>query len=193
MRIERIGMTLALGLGLGVALNAGSAWAQAQHNGSYVEPSLRTGVALEALDQNGHQRTFTELSGKQGLIVAYGRRVDQCAVCQERLAQLDKAQPDFAQEGFNLAAVTPDSPEALMRFASRRRLGIALLSDPDLETLKATAFDEEGEHGHDADRPAVALLGADGRVLASLTEADLRAGGVREAVMAMVHSTQAAP
>lgn len=171
---------------IGLAVSPVAALAQNTY-----DSSLRVGSALEVLDENGHQRNFTELAGKQGLIVAYGRQVDRCPVCQERLAQLNGAQTSFSKEGFNLAVVTPDSPEALKRFSSRRKLGIPLLSDPELETLKALSFYEGAEHRHDGDQPVVAVLDANGRLVASLSEAQLRGADVPEAVMAATHGQAA--
>lgn len=182
MRTSRLALVALMTAAAAIGFLARPAQAQAL-DGSYDEPALRVGSALDVLDQNGRQRNFTDLRGKQGLIVAYGRQVDSCAVCQQRLAQLNASEPDFAKEGFHLAVITPDSPDVLMRFASRRKIGVPLLSDPDFESLKALSFHEDGEHHHDPDAPALALLDSEGRLLGSVSEADLRGTDIRGAVL----------
>lgn len=151
--------------------------------------SAATVSAIESIDQSGRRRTFTELKGKQGLIVAFGRSADWCPICQARLIELNKAEPDFAKEGFNLAAVTGDKPDALARFAGRRSISFPLLADPELEIAQNFGVIEaEGPHAHDnGDRPALLIIDADGVIRGALKEADLKDRGIVEAIMAVMH------
>lgn len=187
MRRFLIGLCAALSL-----LQLGVTGAHAQRSPD--EP-LRTGSPVEGLDASHTRRSFTDLKGKQGLIVAFGRSADWCPICQRRLVELNQAAPTLRDQGYGVAGITYDDADTLAAFTKRRAISYPLLSDSAGKAAAALGAEEPADtklHTHDAgDRAAVLVIGPDGIIHGVLHEKDLANQGVMEALMAMMETMDA--
>lgn len=59
-----------------------------------------------------------------------------CPYCSVQLAGLQEAMPELEKLGYQLLAISTDSPEALRESAVKENLGYTLLSDADLQVAK---------------------------------------------------------
>lgn len=181
----------------GMALAVVLAWPAGAHGQSNIDEGLRTGSPVEGLDASHTRRSFTDLKGKQGLIVAFGKSADWCPICQRRLVELNQAAPQLRAQGYGLAGVTYDDPDKLASFTQRRAISYPLLADSSGAIAGAYGAAEPGDsklHVHDTgDRPALLIIGPDGVIRGSLKEKDLAKQGVMEALMAMVEAMDASP
>lgn len=168
---------------------------QAQAQSSRDEP-LRTGSPVEGLDASHTRRSFTDLKGKQGLIVAFGKSADWCPICQRRLVELNSAAPYLREQGYGVAGITYDDAGTLAAFSKRRAISYPLLSDSAGKAAAALGAEEPADpklHSHEAgDRAAVLIIGPDGIIHGVLKEKDLAKQGVMEAVMAMMEAMDGA-
>ncbi len=174
-----------------VMLSAGGAYAQASP-----DEVLRTGSPVEGLDASRTRRSFTDLKGKQGLIVAFGKSADWCPVCQRRLLELNAAAPHLREKGYGVAGITYDDAGTLAAFTKRRAISYPLLADTAGAAAAALGAEEPADsklHLHDAgDRPAVLIIGPDGVIHGVLKEKDLAKQNVMDALMAMMEAMDAA-
>ena len=180
---------------LGVALGVAMLWPAESQGQASPDEALRTGSPVEGLDASHVRRSFTDLKGKQGLIVAFGKSADWCPICQRRLVELNQAAPQLRAQGYGLAGVTYDDPDKLAKFTERRAISYPLLADSAGAIATAYGAAEPGDsklHVHDAgDRPALLIIGPDGVIRGSLKEKDLADQGVMEAIMVMTEAMDA--
>ncbi|CAN5332649.1 peroxiredoxin-like family protein [soil metagenome] len=87
-------------------------------------------------DMNGKSVNLQELAGrKQSILVFY--RGGWCPYCNLHLAELQTIEPDILAAGYQIIAISPDSPESLRASADKNKLNYVLLSDHDGELIKA--------------------------------------------------------
>ncbi len=92
--------------------------------------------SMSLLDINGKKADLQELVGlKQTIIVFY--RGGWCPYCNLHLAELQTIEPDILAAGYQIIAISPDSPESLRASADKNKLNYILLSDSDAELIKA--------------------------------------------------------
>lgn len=90
--------------------------------------------ALVSLE--GKATTAKKVSmGKPTVFVFY--RGGWCPFCNRHLAALAKSHKELMELGFQLVAVTPDSPEELKKTLGKEKLDYQLLSDSSAATMKA--------------------------------------------------------
>ncbi len=123
---------------------------------------------LEAQDQLGRDRSFSELVGASGLVLYFARSVDWCPYCQAQAIHLNERMDDFLERGYGVAMVTTDTVAETAAFAARRDIRFSLLSDPDSEIIAAwnqldPAF-EEGSRNYGLPYPTTYVLNASGEV-----------------------------
>ena len=98
-------------------------------------------------DNGGKERSLGELTEDRKLIVFFypaamtpGCTKEACDF-RDNIAELQDA-------GYNVVGVSPDTPEQLSRFAEKEGLTYPLLSDPELDVLKAYgAYGEKKLYG----------------------------------------------
>ena len=133
------------------------------------------------------------LGGKPTVLVFY--RGGWCPFCNLQLSELRKLLPDLAKYGFQLIAVSPDSPEALSKSLAQQPLEYQLVSDRRALLMQAFGIgykvDAEtlaklGEYGIDLEQasggqnhkglpvPAVFVLDAEGLVQFAYVNPDYR-------------------
>ncbi|MFZ4855561.1 MAG: peroxiredoxin-like family protein [Desulfuromonadaceae bacterium] len=102
-----------------------------------VQPILVGQVFPKAL-LKGIDGTAMDLSAllteKPSILIFY--RGGWCKYCNEQLSQLQALVPEFDRLGFQLLAISPDSPEQLKKTAEKLQLGYRLLSDNDANLIR---------------------------------------------------------
>ena len=92
--------------------------------------------SISLLDINGKPVDLQELAGrKQSILVFY--RGGWCPYCNLHLADLQTIEPDILAAGYQIVAISPDSPESLSASVEKNKLNYILLSDNDAELIKA--------------------------------------------------------
>lgn len=108
---------------------------------AYAKGSVKVGDtiphSLQLKDQNGKQRSFSDLSGKNGLVLAFLRSVEWCPYCQEQVIELNKNKQKFQDLGYNVATVSYDKVEHMTKFVTKNKPSITLLSDPASDSIRA--------------------------------------------------------
>jgi len=74
------------------------------------------------------------LAQKPTVLVIY--RGNWCVYCQKQLADLKRIQPDLMTLGYQIVAVSPDSPQELQKSIAGRNLDYVLLSDTHMDAAK---------------------------------------------------------
>ncbi|MBI1187784.1 MAG: redoxin domain-containing protein [Alphaproteobacteria bacterium] len=134
--------------------------------------------AVAAQDQAGAQRTFAQLTGRNGLVLVFTRSADWCPYCQAQLIGLESVRGEIEQRGWRLASVSTDDVAKLARFSQMRAIGFPMLSDAPSRLVRA--FDivdpayPPGHARHGLPVPTIFFLSPQGEVLARLGEADYR-------------------
>ncbi|MFD2932818.1 peroxiredoxin-like family protein [Spirosoma flavum] len=131
-------------------------------------------VHLQTLDGKSIS-LLSEIAKKPTLLVFY--RGGWCPYCSRQLAELRTLEPDLEKMGYQLIAVSTDSPENLKSTLDKNHLNYTLLSDADVTAAKAfgLAFKapisysstlEKGSNGKNTEKllpvPAVFLLNQQG-------------------------------
>jgi peroxiredoxin len=83
---------------------------------------------ITLLDVSGKKINLLELaSQKPSVIVFY--RGGWCPYCNLHLSELQTIEPDIIKAGYQIIAISPDSPESLQASVSKNKLNYILLSD----------------------------------------------------------------
>ena len=86
-------------------------------------------------DQNGEMKALADYRGKKVLLYFYPR--DNTGGCTKQAKAYTEMAEDFAKAGVVIIGVSKDSVASHKRFEEKQELGITLLSDPELEVIKA--------------------------------------------------------
>ena len=86
-------------------------------------------------DQNGDVRRLSDYRGQTVVLYFYPR--DNTAGCTKQACGFTELRPQFEEKGAVVLGVSKDTVASHKRFEQRRELGITLLSDPELEVIKA--------------------------------------------------------
>ena len=87
-------------------------------------------------DLEGEEIEISELTKrKPSIIVLY--RGGWCPYCNTHLAELNEIEEQINDLGFQVLAVSPDSPEELNKTKEKGELGYSLLSDADMNLAQA--------------------------------------------------------
>lgn len=155
------------------------------------------------------RRLHQVLAGKPALLVFY--RGGWCPYCNLQLSELRHLEPELAQQGVQLVAISPDNPEHLRKTLDQTPLEYTLLSDAEAraitafgvafevdagtrEKYRAYGIDLDAQSGHDHHAlpvPSVFLIDSDGTVQFNYSHPDYRTRVplrlVRAAVEAVVN------
>ena len=99
---------------------------------------LETGVKAPAFslpDQNGVVHTLEEYAGKKVVLYFYPK--DNTAGCTAQACGFASLYPQFTEQGAVVLGVSKDSVASHKKFEEKYGLPFTLLSDPELETIKA--------------------------------------------------------
>lgn len=91
-------------------------------------------VAVRTLD-NKEVRLASLTKGKRTVLIFY--RGGWCPFCNMHLSELGAAKAEFTKMGYQVVAVTPDSPEELNKTLDKSHLDFTLISDSKADAMKA--------------------------------------------------------
>ncbi|ACU60499.1 peroxiredoxin-like family protein [Chitinophaga pinensis] len=97
-------------------------------NGEKIPKAILTDLSGKKFDLN------KAVSEKPTVLVFY--RGGWCPYCSRQLSGLQQAAPDLEKLGYQLIAISTDTPEELMQSATKEKLDYTLLSDADLSLSK---------------------------------------------------------
>lgn len=166
----------------------------ATNNENNLGPAIGTKIphALTAQDQEDKARTFENLTGKNGLVVAFVRSADWCPYCKKQLIDLQKgAYAQLLEKEYNLIGISYDSVEKIANFAHRKDIKYTLLSDQDSEIIKAFGILNEkyapGDSGYGIPHPIVVITDNTGTITAKLYEEGYKKRPQVEAILSAVN------
>lgn len=81
-----------------------------------------------------HTTLESVLKGKKTVLIFY--RGGWCPFCNAHLAELAKIEADVRAKGFQIVAVSPDTPSELTKTMDKKHLTYTLLSDSTAEAMK---------------------------------------------------------
>lgn len=112
--------------------------------------------------------------GENGTVIAFVRSADWCPFCKMQLIDLNAAAAPLAASGWQLAALSYDSPAVLEAFATEHMLDFALLSDQGSDAIRAFNLLNEdmqpASRAYGIPHPAVIFIRNDGTIAAVLRE-----------------------
>ena len=86
-------------------------------------------------DQNGRIHTLEQYKGKKVILYFYPR--DNTAGCTRQACGFAERNPQFYAKGAVVLGISKDSVTSHQKFAAKYSLPFAILSDTELETIKA--------------------------------------------------------
>ena len=86
-------------------------------------------------DQNGTMHTLEEYRGKKVVLYFYPK--DNTAGCTKQACGFGELYPQFVEKGAVVIGISKDSTASHVKFAEKYSLPFILLSDPELEAIKA--------------------------------------------------------
>jgi peroxiredoxin len=92
--------------------------------------------ALTLPDVSGTSVSLAELVGKRQTVLIFYRG-GWCPYCNVHLAELQSIENDVLQAGYQIVALSPDSPEMLKASVEKHTLRYTLLSDSKTEAARA--------------------------------------------------------
>lgn len=109
------------------------------------------------------------LYGKKGLVLVLFRSADWCPYCKKHLIEINQWAEKIAQQGFQIAAISYDSPEILQQFKVKAGISFTLLADVDHRTVKNYGVLNEKyqpDHRHyGIPHPGVLVIDKEGKLL----------------------------
>jgi len=86
-------------------------------------------------DADGHEVTLSSLRGQRVIIYFYPAAMTPG--CTKQACDFRDSKQDLSDAGYAVLGISPDAPAKLAKFRDRDGLTFPLLSDPDLEVLRA--------------------------------------------------------
>ena len=86
-------------------------------------------------DKNGKKYSIKDFSGKKTVLYFYPR--DNTPGCTRQACAFAGAYSEFQRKGVNVVGISKDSADSHRKFAEKYFLPFVILSDPDLEAIKA--------------------------------------------------------
>jgi len=151
--------------------------------------------AFSARDSSGKLQSLRSLAGPKGTVVLFFRSAEWCPYCKAQLIDVNaRGAAVIKERGFGMAALSYDSPAVLAKFAAERGIAFPLLSDPQSKVIDGWQL-RDPQYKADSraagvPRPAIFIIGRDGRIKARLMEDDYRKRPQVEAVLAAVEATR---
>ena len=139
------------------------------------------------LDQAGKPRAFSDLMGRNGLVLMFNRSADWCPYCQAQLIDMNSGVVEIEKRGYRIAALSYDSPEILQAFTVKRHIAYTFLSDPKSEVIDLYKLRDPqyppGNRAYGVPRPIIFILDRDAVIKAKLYEESYK---VRPPVTAVI-------
>ncbi len=155
----------------------------------------------------GQTVNLRAMAGKQPLLIVFYRG-SWCPYCSRHLAELQEIQPELSKLGFQIVAISPDSPENARKNAESAKLSFTLLSDSSMAAATAfgVAFEADeamlkslgsynidieaasGQKHHLLPVPAVFFTGTNGKITYSYVNPDYTKRLEKELLLAAAKS-----
>ncbi|OIV36639.1 peroxiredoxin [Mangrovactinospora gilvigrisea] len=124
-----------------------------------------TAPAFTLSDADGKQVSLADHAGRRTVVYFYPRALTPG--CTKQACDFTDNLQVFADAGYDVIGISPDTPEKLAKFRDTENLKVTLLADPEKEVLKAYgAFGEKKNYGkviQGVIRSTI-VVGEDGRV-----------------------------
>jgi peroxiredoxin len=141
-----------------------------------VQPSIDVGPTigsqmpeLVALDKSGKQQVLSDVMGEKGAVIVLFRSADWCPFCKAHLRELNNEARKFKKLGYEVSAISYDSPKILKGFARAEKIKFGLLSDQKVTTFKAlnvvNKMYQPGDRHYGIPYPGVIVLDSEGKVI----------------------------
>ena len=140
--------------------------------GQKIDTSFRVQVVR---DGGVKEMTFAELLTRPTILSVYMR--NNTPSCDRQNSSLANHAAKFDRAGYNLIALSRETPGSLLRYAQKKQLSYTLVSDPNDQFARAAdAVVQKSMYGRAFVGPARAafVLGQDGTVLAVVPKVDTR-------------------
>lgn len=86
-------------------------------------------------DKSGNKRSLSEFLGKKVVVYFYPK--DNTPGCTRQACAFAESYSGFKEKGVEVIGISKDSVESHVKFAEKYGLSFVLLSDPELEAIKA--------------------------------------------------------
>jgi len=103
-----------------------------------------------------------ELSGESTVVIFY--RGGWCPYCNVHLSELASIEGELKELGYQIVAISPDTPKALGKSREKQELGYRLLSDSEYEGMKAFGIGFEHKRRGMLPVPSVFLVNPEGQI-----------------------------
>lgn len=145
---------------------------------------------FSAIDSSGKTRNLASITGRKGVVLVFFRSAKWCPYCQAQLKDLRTLQPELAQRGYTLAALSYDAPQVLADFAQRQGIGYTLLSDQQSRQIDAFGLRDpqypKDSFAYGVPKASVMVINAKGVVRQRLTTEDYKIRPSNQAILAAV-------
>lgn len=147
-------------------------------------------ASFAARDVSGKARNYASIRGKKGTVLVFVRSAKWCPFCQAQMKDLKGARAALGQRGYNLAAISYDSPEVLAGFARAQGIDYLLLSDGgskmiDLFGLRDPQY-APGSFADGVPKPAILVIDAKGKLLKKMVSSDYKVRPTNAKILAAV-------
>lgn len=125
-------------------------------------------------DRSDAAKTFADVTGEKGIVLAFVRSAAWCPFCQAQLKDLQSIAAPLAERGYALASISYDAPKVLEKFAVKYGIQYQMLSDKG--SVMIDAFDirdpqyKAGSFAFGVPKPAIFIVDSSGVVRAKLAE-----------------------
>lgn len=188
-----------MGLGAkGLALLAALLFsAPALAEGIDIGPEVGANIpkAFAVRDQSDAAKTFGDITGEKGVVIAFVRSAAWCPYCQAQLKDLQAIAGPLAAKGYPLVSISYDAPDVLARFAANHKITYTMLSDKGSVVIDAFKIRDpqykEGTFAFGVPKPVVFIVDKSGIVRAKLAEESYKTRPQIAAIVAVVDGVAA--
>lgn len=172
-------------------LASAAAWAESIDIGPKIGAAIPASFSVH--DQSDAAKTFSEITGDKGVVIAFVRSAAWCPFCQAQLRDLQTVAEPLAKRGFSLVSISYDAPEVLAKFAAKHGISYQMLSDKG--SVMIDAFDirdpqyKEGSFAFGVPRPVIFIVDKTGVVRAKLAEEGYKTRPPVDAIVSAVDGT----
>ncbi|QHI73560.1 thioredoxin-dependent thiol peroxidase [Aminipila terrae] len=97
-------------------------------------------------DKGGKEVSLKDFKGKKVVLYFYSK--DNTAGCTKQACGFAELYPHFQEKGAEVIGISKDSQESHLKFAEKYQLPFILLSDPELQAIKAyDVWHEKNNYG----------------------------------------------
>jgi peroxiredoxin len=99
-------------------------------------------------DQNDNTVTLDALLRKGPVALVFLRSAEWCSYCQFQVIQIQQNIKEIESAGGTVVAISYDDPQKVKTFASRHKISMPILSDPDSKIIDAYHMRSQAASGH---------------------------------------------